>query len=120
MIDLNGFKAINDTYGHFSGDQALRTAADLFRETFTQRDFIARYGGDEFVILMELKRPGELDAAVRRLLKNVGRFNTRSSAPYQISLGLGFDTFFTGPDLTAQAVLSHIDCLMYQHKRAFS
>lgn len=118
MIDLNGFKSINDTYGHAIGDHALKAAARLLRKTFSDRDFIARYGGDEFVILMDLKKPEELSAATHRLLEEADLFNSRVFTPYQVNLCLGYDTFTTSPDLTATAILSRIDHLMYQNKKA--
>ena len=52
MIDLDGFKKVNDTYGHDSGDIVLREAADRMREVVPQSSVIARLGGDEFVICL--------------------------------------------------------------------
>jgi GGDEF domain-containing protein len=54
MIDLDSFKIINDLYGHHSGDQALKSIASILKNTFRKKDFIARYGGDEFIVLMEI------------------------------------------------------------------
>ncbi len=53
MLDLDSFKEMNDIYGHSVGDLALRHLADLLRKTFGKRDFISRYGGDEFVIITD-------------------------------------------------------------------
>jgi diguanylate cyclase (GGDEF)-like protein len=53
FIDVDGFKQVNDTFGHRAGDQALRTIAHQLRACVRPEDFIAWYGGDEFVVLME-------------------------------------------------------------------
>ncbi|WP_421903852.1 GGDEF domain-containing protein [Maridesulfovibrio sp.] len=52
MVDLDHFKAVNDTYGHMAGDMVLEKVARMFEKTFRSTDFIARYGGEEFVILL--------------------------------------------------------------------
>ncbi len=54
FIDLNGFKTVNDTMGHSAGDEVLRAIASRLRESFRATDFIARVGGDEFVVLFEV------------------------------------------------------------------
>src|SRR5688500_1135440 len=56
FIDLNGLKQINDNLGHLAGDEALRDAADMLRETFRDSDILARIGGDEFVALAHVTR----------------------------------------------------------------
>lgn len=53
FIDLDGFKGINDTYGHLKGDMVLQEVAEAFKKAFRQNDIIARFGGDEFVILFQ-------------------------------------------------------------------
>lgn len=116
MIDLNSFKLINDRFGHDVGDEALQHLARILKQTFRKRDFIARYGGDEFVILMNLKSGSDAARAVRRLKENVNRFNEKKIAPYRLSLSIGFDTYTPMPGFTVHDFLRHIDGLMYEEK----
>ena len=53
LFDVDKFKSINDTLGHVAGDKVLKKVAECLEETFRKDDFIARYGGDEFVVLIE-------------------------------------------------------------------
>src|SRR5258707_8669079 len=52
MVDIDRFKRVNDTYGHAVGDQVLRGVADRFRESLREANLLARYGGDEFIVLL--------------------------------------------------------------------
>jgi len=115
MIDLNYFKSINDTYGHDSGDEALKGVAKILNKTFRKSDFIARYGGDEFVVIMEINEKSDLDKAINRLNENVAQFNTKKLTPYEISLSVGYD-YYSSKDKNVSDFLKHIDSLMYTNK----
>ncbi|MDU7338026.1 MAG: GGDEF domain-containing protein [Clostridium sp.] len=117
MIDLDSFKKINDVYGHDSGDQALRHVAKILRKTFRRRDFISRYGGDEFVIVLEILNPRELNDLLQRLYQNVDSFNEKKLVPYKISLTIGSECFAKNDQLTASSFLTKIDHLMYLNKQ---
>ena len=74
MVDLDHFKAINDTYGHPEGDRALKDAARCLRETFSRDALIGRMGGDEFALLVCAEMPpAELEVALRHFLGAVRR-----------------------------------------------
>lgn len=117
MIDLDFFKNINDVYGHDSGDQALRYVAKILRKTFRRRDFISRYGGDEFVIVLEILNRGEMNDLLKRLYQNVDSFNEKKLVPYKISLTIGSECFSKNDQLTASTFLTKIDHLMYMNKQ---
>ncbi len=86
FLDLDGFKEVNDTYGHGEGDQLLICAADRIRSSLRQADTVARLGGDEFVIILN----GSHD--IRAVDKVAGNILDIISAPYRIQ---GNDTYVT-------------------------
>jgi diguanylate cyclase (GGDEF)-like protein len=116
MIDVDSFKLINDTYGHSIGDQALINTADILHKTFRKNDLIARYGGDEFVVLMVVRDCAEAEAAISRLEENVARFNEQKSVPYELKLSVGYDCIFEGSPIGVDCLLDHIDKLMYRSR----
>ena len=120
MIDLNSFKAINDLYGHHIGDQALQHTAEILKKTFRKNDdFIARYGGDEFVILMATRDRSRLPDEIARLKEKVQQFNAQKIVPYTISFSIGYDYYPVESETTAADFLKHIDDLMYQDKQRY-
>lgn len=116
MIDINSFKKINDTYGHLEGDQALIHTANLFTETFRADDFIARYAGDEFIIIAKLSCKSSAKMLVQRLRKNLIELNDRNTKPYDINLSIGYDIYDPALKMNANEFLTHTDTLMYQDK----
>ncbi|EOS55649.1 GGDEF domain-containing protein [Paenibacillus barengoltzii] len=71
IIDIDYFKRVNDQYGHLAGDAVLLQIADVMRETFSQRDHIARKGGEEFVILVDRCDADQIKVIAERLRRNV-------------------------------------------------
>ena len=80
LIDLNGFKQINDTLGHQFGDLVLQAAAERLRSAVRDTDVVGRWGGDEFVILLPGIEDGTGCACQRRADRSVARRRPRSSA----------------------------------------
>lgn len=117
MIDLDYFKQINDVYGHAAGDQALEFTADILRNTFTNSDLLFRYGGDEFVAIVDTSEREALDSLISRLRNNLEQFNQQSSVPFQIRFSLGYDLYNPQSGMTRTEFISHIDQLMYKDKK---
>ena len=118
FVDLDGLKAINDSFGHRAGDVALVEAAELLRETFRESDIIARIGGDEFVVLaIEGTGPAHEQWAAR-LGENLRRRNERPDRRFRLSLSTGIAYYDPAFPCALDELLDRADALMYEQKRA--
>lgn len=94
MVDIDRFKAINDTYGHAVGDRALRGVADVIRSSLRRTDRAFRFGGEEFVVVVELDRESTDDAAtalgerIRQLVESVDPRDLGIDHPITVSIGV--------------------------------
>ena len=113
MIDLDRFKQINDQFGHSQGDCALRDAAYIMRSSVRRGDFVARYGGDEFMIVAATKNVGTM---IENLLCKTQEFNVKQSRPYTLALSCGGDVYRQDDPRTPLEFLTHVDTLMYAEK----
>ena len=118
LIDLDHFKSINDRYGHETGDHALKTAVALLKNCLGRNDFIARYGGDEFFIILDFSNEEALEKTVENILKHMELYNEASSKPYSLSFSMGYAIYDFKTHLTSEAFLKKIDLLMYDDKEA--
>lgn len=107
IMDVDKFKSINDTYGHLEGDNALIKIASLLNSLCEkQNDFVARYGGDEFVIVCRRRNEYEVEALKNEILKTVSQMNEQGELPYNLSLSVGsakFDTSKSNDEIFAEA-----------------
>lgn len=115
FLDLNGLKQINDRFGHFAGDQALRDMAIVLKETFRDSDILARLGGDEFVVLAILL-PQDVPSVTARLRQRLDELNSLSSHAYRLQTSIG--AVLHAPHETLEALLTRADAAMYLEKRA--
>lgn len=88
LVDIDGFKAINDQRGHAAGDQVLRMVSTKLSETMRSSDSIFRYGGDEFVVLSEGLAHDAALAAAERVRRAVEAASTAEGVPVTVSIGL--------------------------------
>ncbi|MDP2824812.1 MAG: PAS domain S-box protein [Sulfuritalea sp.] len=117
-LDLDGFKAINDTHGHETGDELLIKLAQRLKETLREGDTLARLGGDEFVVvLVDLANVAECEAILSRLLQAAAEPVPIRNLPLQVSASLGV-TIFPLDDGDADSLVRHADQAMYQAKQA--
>lgn len=107
IMDVDKFKSINDTYGHLEGDNALIKIASLLNSLCEkQNDFVARYGGDEFVIVCRRHSEAEVEALKQEILSAVSKLNDEGTLPYTLSLSVGsakFDTSKSNDEIFAEA-----------------
>jgi diguanylate cyclase (GGDEF)-like protein len=114
-LDLDGFKAVNDRFGHAAGDAVLVAVADRLRASVRDADFVCRIGGDEFVILLPNITDGEAASVARRIISRVSEpFEFAPTARVGASIGLA-----SAPrdGVTADELLSAADRAMYEAKR---
>jgi diguanylate cyclase (GGDEF)-like protein len=118
MLDLDDFKLVNDTFGHLFGDQVLAWTAELIRSTMRESDIPARYGGDEFAILLPDTPAESAATAVDRIRDAFANsaFESGSRRPVSISLAIGAATF-PADGRTATELIAVADAALYREKR---
>lgn len=117
FVDFNGFKAINDTMGHAAGDEVLRTIASRFRDSFRTNDFIARIGGDEFVVLLEVD-PAHLNDVEPTLTEAMDRiFKPMAIEGAVVELGAAVGVTMLQADDDVTSFVKRADGYMYLAKQ---
>ncbi len=118
MIDIDDFKLINDRFGHDVGDQALIDLAEILVSSIRYNDVLARVGGDEFFIILDVATEDKLDLIVNRIKNSTNSFNESSGKPYKLKFSMGYDIYDYKTKMTAEEFRKNIDILMYKNKHA--
>ena len=118
MIDLNGFKQINDNYGHAEGDLALCIVADLLRKSFSEYGVVTRYAGDEFVIMLNTTDDQLIQKIIESAKKNFVTENEKNDKLYQLSASMGYAITNLSNE-TIDDFMNRIDEQMYQDKMKY-
>lgn len=117
-IDLDRFKLVNDSYGHKSGDELLRSIANILRRLFSGFGEVARLGGDEFAIYVSQER---LDYPIEFLLEQftatLNRMKSKKQTFRCISASMGLRTISAPCELKPEQLLHEADCAMYHAKQ---
>lgn len=114
MIDIDNFKLINDSYGHAEGDRVLSEMADLMRELLRETDTVARWGGEEFLILLPKSGTGN-GSKVARKIKDAVRNRFSKQFKEGVSVSIGVSSFKKGEDI--DETIKRADFAMYTAKR---
>lgn len=115
-IDLDGFKNINDTFGHQEGDKVLKFFARQLEEVFGGIGVAIRLGGDEFILLLNERRRETLEKYVKSLNDKIGAYNQNNNMSYHIQFSCGIAIFDDSYDNIYELVRSS-DKLMYEEKQ---
>ena len=124
MIDIDFFKKVNDTYGHASGDEVLRTAASVIKAQLRESDIPARYGGEEFAVLLPFTKLEEAKMVAERLRKavenkkiDISKINTESPQKnISVTISLGVAEYNNGD--SEDILLQNADKALYKAKES--
>jgi diguanylate cyclase (GGDEF)-like protein len=119
LVDLDYFKAVNDTYGHAAGDLVLREVGNVLGRCVRRTDIVGRTGGDEFVVLLPgIDGPHNADEIAANIIKGLGHPIDLGDGN-QALIGASIGIAFTGPTREpAAALLRRADLAMYAAKQA--
>jgi diguanylate cyclase (GGDEF)-like protein/PAS domain S-box-containing protein len=115
--DVDNLKTINDTHGHAQGDLALQEVSGVLKETFREADILARFGGDEFMVLAVDASMESEDILTSRIQSILERRNQQGNRPYQLSLSLGIAHYEPEAPCTMSEMIAQADGQMYQQKQ---
>ena len=121
MIDVDNFKHVNDSFGHPAGDLVLRQISNVLARTFLRRvDFVCRYGGDEFAVILQETKLDSAQLLAERLRRQVQALRPidvpEGAEPPQLTLSIGVAELMVGDD--AVAWITRADSALYASKRA--
>jgi diguanylate cyclase (GGDEF)-like protein len=116
-MDMNGFKAVNDRYGHGAGDTLLKVTSQRFRDAMSQQGSVARFGGDEFAIIVPRRLSMEETLSVREKIEStlLEKIDV-GAALVQVSVAVGFAIPIDEHE-TTESILDRADHDMYERKK---
>ncbi len=115
LLDVDFFKRVNDTYGHAIGDAVLRTVADCLRQALREGDFVGRFGGEEFIVLLPEASLNTAVVVAEKLRQTVAAATTEGCGSVTISLGVALSH---ADDVNEDNAVSRADEFLYAAKHA--
>ncbi|MEW6245777.1 MAG: GGDEF domain-containing response regulator [Nitrospirota bacterium] len=117
LLDLDRFKAVNDTCGHDAGDQLLKAVADRFRGCVREVDTVARMGGDEFAMILEgVSGEQDIVTVAQRIVQAISEPFLIDGQPQSVGVSIGI-TVYPQDDRSVDELLKHADAAMYRAKQ---
>lgn len=117
MIDVNRFKEVNDRFGHSSGDNVLQLVAEVLSSSVRDTDYVIRYGGDEFLLLL-LETNGETLTVRDRIVATMSSRNpVNLLLDFPVTLSIGIAHWMPDTAASMESILSQADQAMYAEKR---
>ena len=118
MIDLNGFKQINDEFGHAAGDDALVASARLLKSAVGEAGNVTRYAGDEFIIFLNTQDDLAVEACIADIRNAFDEFNQKNIKPYKLYISVGSHKLDLKKE-SADDFINIVDSRMYEDKKVF-
>jgi diguanylate cyclase (GGDEF)-like protein len=117
FIDLDGFKAVNDNYGHETGDQLLKQVSQRMNHCTRESDTVGRYGGDEFVVLLyEIHADSDATRIAKEIIQAISEQFVFNENIINIGCSIGM-SIYRGGQLTANQFINQADEAMYKIKK---
>lgn len=118
MLDINGFKKINDAFGHKVGDEALIRLSNMLVDVVGKIGEVIRYAGDEFIIVLNSQCDSHTESIIEEIHDTLNAFNKTGEAPYQLSVAPGYCKLNLDQS-SMDDLMDRIDTHMYQNKREY-
>lgn len=117
FVDVNGLKEINDKLGHSFGDEMIKTAVQVMQSEIRHDDYVIRYGGDEFIIVLSYVTTAQAENIWNRIKKSTDVINQTENRPYLVSLSHGIVDCQTNQSLSLDELIELADQKMYAEKQ---
>jgi len=116
LLDMDGLKFINDTFGHAEGDIAISALAGVLKKTLREVDIIGRLGGDEFVVFSSVRLASDDKIIIRRIRENIDEYNESHSNPFTLSASMGSVVLAEASAECLEATIQNADSVLYIEK----
>lgn len=116
IMDVDNFKIINDNYGHVTGDDMLVKISAALRKSCINKEYVGRYGGDEFIVIKECREEKEVSELIERINRQLDKMAADKNLPYDISLSIGYAEN-NGKFASADDFVTVADTNMYLKKK---